>query len=359
MDSNGNGNETLSQKFRRAVEQFHSLSNGSLDRASLESNPVECNTLFGTIQNAIDSLGVFSPNEFIEEIATVDLKYLVIPYYQGMLFLMNNDMNTRLESIESAKTQFLNFLYTLHTLEFLDEKYLPFIENPENFTVPPTREERIARFKELKAIENELKVMEKQLDEFFRANGEVTDIPSDIEDLLREKLLSQLRMCTYKSLDEMSTVCREIEMLQQVAQMKTEGRDLQKEMEESRARAFPKQKELKPLDIYNIDRRGVVRKGVFQNPNPPTMTLDEYFEHAIAVGEIPDPEEVEKQRRESQKQLRQRKYESFGDEEAAKDEIGEEEENENNPAKQLKARAWADWCDENPKGAGNTLGNIG
>lgn len=53
---------------------------------------------------------VFSQNEELEEIASADLKYLLLPALLGALTLKQINLSKRLEHVQSARAHFMNFL---------------------------------------------------------------------------------------------------------------------------------------------------------------------------------------------------------------------------------------------------------
>lgn len=58
----------------------------------------------------VAQLSLFSRNEELEEIATVDLKYMLLPALLGALTLKKINRDKRLEIIQTAQAYFIDFL---------------------------------------------------------------------------------------------------------------------------------------------------------------------------------------------------------------------------------------------------------
>nr|KAF6287345.1 immunoglobulin binding protein 1 [Pipistrellus kuhlii] len=55
-------------------------------------------------------LDLFSRNEDLEEIASTDLKYLMVPAFQGALAMKQGNSSKRLDHLQWAREHFLNYL---------------------------------------------------------------------------------------------------------------------------------------------------------------------------------------------------------------------------------------------------------
>ncbi len=58
----------------------------------------------------VAQLDLFSRNEELEEVATVDLKYLLLPALLGALSMKQTSRDKRLEIVQAARTYFIDFL---------------------------------------------------------------------------------------------------------------------------------------------------------------------------------------------------------------------------------------------------------
>ena len=58
-------------------------------------------------------MGIFSSNEEVDDIATADLKYLLLPYLQGHLLSETHERDThkRLASLEEAAHHLMRYVH--------------------------------------------------------------------------------------------------------------------------------------------------------------------------------------------------------------------------------------------------------
>ncbi|XP_029419496.1 immunoglobulin-binding protein 1b-like isoform X2 [Nannospalax galili] len=68
----------------------------------------------------LSQLDLFSPNEDWEEIASADLKYLMLPALQGALTLKLLGAGQRLDHLQQAREHFLTFLTQMHNYHVAD-----------------------------------------------------------------------------------------------------------------------------------------------------------------------------------------------------------------------------------------------
>ncbi|ERE65129.1 immunoglobulin-binding protein 1 [Cricetulus griseus] len=62
----------------------------------------------------LSELDLFSRNEDLEEIASTDLKYLMVPALQGALTMKQVNPSKRLDHLQQAREHFINFLTQCH-----------------------------------------------------------------------------------------------------------------------------------------------------------------------------------------------------------------------------------------------------
>lgn len=168
---------------------------------------------------------------------------------------------------------------------------------------------------------------------------------------MRKIYLAELELCAAKSFTELDLLSQELAMLEKAPQdppkINNDERNrsrasqdhysdrLDKPLQELVGRGRgpildPKGRPLKPFTI--TDRRNEIRSGVFRpGHNLPTMSIDEYLEEEKRRGGIVEG----------------------GD----KDQIQSYDEDNVDQADEetMKARAWDEFIEANPKGSGNTL----
>ncbi|XP_031792457.1 immunoglobulin-binding protein 1 isoform X2 [Piliocolobus tephrosceles] len=62
----------------------------------------------------LSQLDLFSRNEDLEEIASTDLKYLLVPAFQGALTMKQVNPSKRLDHLQRAREHFMNYLTQCH-----------------------------------------------------------------------------------------------------------------------------------------------------------------------------------------------------------------------------------------------------
>lgn len=67
-------------------------------------------TMLEEASRMVAQLDLFSRNEDLEEIATVDLKYLLLPALLGALSMKQTTRDKRLEIVQTAEAYFMDFL---------------------------------------------------------------------------------------------------------------------------------------------------------------------------------------------------------------------------------------------------------
>nr|XP_004661507.2 immunoglobulin-binding protein 1-like [Jaculus jaculus] len=68
----------------------------------------------------LSQLDLFSRNEDLEEIASTDLKYLMVPAFQGVLTMKQVNPSKRLDHLQQAREHFLNYLTQCHNYHVAD-----------------------------------------------------------------------------------------------------------------------------------------------------------------------------------------------------------------------------------------------
>jgi len=298
-----------------------------------------------------DSISLFSPNETLEDVATNDLQYLTLNYYLADLQVRRQYVN-RKEILSDAQTAYSRFIRQLDSYDILtsaDSKlYEQYLEAPTTFSTASTsdpaarRETKIRRFKEEKELKNNL--------EFLQQNPAATQ---NDDALYRKMQLARISFCIHQTFAALESIAQELHILSlapKEPQRREEG-----QIRDDRERGRPTDgyserldsplsagltgpllsadgKPMRPFTL--LDKRSEFRNGVFRPDHSlPTMTIDEYLEEERRRGGMiegggaqsgmkPEPDE---------------------------DDIAKADE------ETLKARAWDDYVEANPKGSGNTL----
>lgn len=287
---------------------------------------------FDIIRSMIESLDVFSENEFFEEINPVYLPFLNIDYYSGELrsMVMSDGeqvgVEFKLPNLKQAKDHYNQYLQRLKSMEVLNPQQ---IKQLEGHTL--TREEKIEAYKYEKLLKTKL--------------ASQTLKEDDDEDTKRELYTDEIKLLVMKCLNSLGLLDMEIEVLgnrpePKIEEIKTDDRERTKTSEDgftTKLDVIPQNlaigdliKNGKVMRPFTITRQSLKEKVFGTGQVLPSMTVEEYVDWELANGKMAKPEEPKPE----------------------KDSDAEDSEEE------YKAREWDDWKDDNPKGMGNTM-NLG
>lgn len=284
----------------------------------------------------LSQLDLFSRNEDWEEIASADLKYLMLPALKGALTLKLVGTNNRLHLLQDARELFMNFLTQSHSYH-VAEFQLPWAQSSSQESNPAAaatsdtlehnlvamasqRQAKIQRYKQKKAVEQRLSSLKSAVE-----SGEADD------ERVREYYLLQLRRWINISLDEIDSIDQEIEIL----------RERDSFGEASVSQASPQERPpLKPFVLT----RSVAQAQVFGAgyPSLATLTVNDWYEQR-------QKGEVSSSVREAERQAPP--LETLSVSEPEKPDLEQKEEEDENALHRM--QEWDDWKDTHPRGYGN------
>ncbi|NXE00157.1 IGBP1 protein, partial [Chaetorhynchus papuensis] len=278
----------------------------------------------------VAQLELFSENEELEEIASADLKFMLLPALLGALTLKQVDLSRRREHLEAAREHFLRFLrlcrsYGLGSFQLSSTSSEEGAGSPSAPRDPAqpnlvamamSRAAKIERYKQKKELENKLASM----------SSSVESGMAD-EDQIREFYVLQIQKWIGTSLEEMESIEQELVILK--------SRDAARQAPAGpRGPSRPARAPMKPF----ILTRDAAQARVFGAgyPSVPSMTVNDWYEQRQRQGVVPTPQRVPGASDEELQKQQQETEEEEDDEEALK-----------------KARDWDDWKDTHPRGYGN------
>ncbi|KAK5821128.1 TAP42-like protein [Linnemannia elongata] len=348
--------ESLAQVFQKAEVLFLDIQKSTLASNSDEYQSKVNQSIrgFELSSRMVRQLSLFSENEFMEDISTKDLRFLLTEYYLGELFLKRVTPD-RLADLNSGKEHLDHFLLQCETHDILtpsDKKYLEQLTTNAPKDAATRRGEKIARFKREKEMRN-------QIEEFHKILGTTNsgyegELSSELEDQYRDFVILHLQYAIFQTMEQLVSIQQEIPMLQQMAernaaQGSNDNRAANRSADDARDGKVdsstiwnatgplmdPQGRPLRPFMITN--KRAEMMKGVFRPGHSlPTMSIEEYLDQEMERGN----------------------FLSGGTEEPKKKEADDNDEDAIN-AETIKARNWDDFKDDNPKGWGNKGGRIG
>ncbi|KAI7868506.1 TAP42-like protein [Spinellus fusiger] len=298
----------------------------------------------------LDRLGLFSSNEFLDDMNTNDLRFLLLPAYLGELVLKQTQ-GERKSILEQAKAYFIRYLTVCQEHQLVQKQDLQLIEAGAQDTRRPMsaaqqRQDKISRYRREKTLREKLAGLREQLEQQQARQDNGQD--NGEEDIEREIVMAMMDMYIIKCIEHTEAIQQEMVMVNTMAEKKDErmdrtGETVHDDRVSVRANAaWGRDKPLlsqqgKPLQPFVLtNRRQQIVDQVFQQGHRlPTMTIDEYLEQEMAQGNI-----ISGGGKEPEKKTVDQ------DNEAAVD------------AETLKQRQWDEFKEANPRGWGNR-GNKG
>ncbi|KAM9741502.1 immunoglobulin-binding protein 1 [Menidia menidia] len=293
----------------------------------------------------VAQLDLFSRNEELEEVATADLRYLLLPALLGALHMKQTSRDKRLDTIRTARAYFADFLKRCHEYNVAQFQLPPDAAEesgaskgaPENgcpkakpvnpsdlVAMAAQRQSKIERYRQKKDIEAKLSDA-KRVVESGQADDEVS----------RDFYLLNVRRWVTVCLEEIESIDQEAEILRNMDILKPGAKQ-------------PSQPGRRPMKPF-ILTRDAVQAQVFGAgyPSLATMTVDDWYEQHAKRGALPD-----------QGIPRRAAAAAAEGEEDADPQDREDEEKEkrveNDDEEALrKAREWDDWKEDHPRGYGN------
>lgn len=351
-------------------------------------------TLFNDISRRVHSLGLLSSNEELDDVATADLKYVLVDFYFGILHSQvpldggeKGDMGKRQIGIGKALTFFETYMQRCEQLGLLkgeDQQAWAGARSQEEEeggadghdddqrrrAVLPTqkigvssgnvnvqRTQKIERFRKLKTARERLRVLNHLLvkvkDSTKKAGVEEQgkdreEASGEEEELERERSKLWIKMGIWKVLDEWTMLKQEQEIL---AMMGTQGGERRKE-----ERGIRGSSARDGVQVTHIDKTGPggqlrirqedLRDRVFQpGYTLPTVSLEEFAAQELAAAQ----ERKAMEERRVGNSSEPRRY-------AQLEEEGKEDDARLVEEAAYQDRTWDDWKDAHPRGSGNKLG---
>ncbi|KAI4337978.1 hypothetical protein L6164_016337 [Bauhinia variegata] len=347
----------------------------------------------------ISKLGLFSANETKEDITTTNLKYILVPFYLAELSekIAQND---KIQILKSSQAKLKEFISFCEAMELVPKEELESYTQGAPKSVADQRARKIARFQRQRAAESkflEIKERKERRGRSTKAAALSTPVEAGEEEVLdddgeeeREAWLTTISLAICKALDLLEMLKKEEEMLSAIKERQSKDGDkefskdfLDERMKKAedwhrngaaRARyTIPAQPItcatfaqdvlegranvsqahdhkhqpliFGPASLVNgslTNERDIMAAQVFQpSYRLPTMSIEE--------AGLKEMEMMNKWQERNARLMEEANSSWYKDQ---KSRPGEEEA-EDDDAAQEKARAWDDWKDDNPRGAGN------
>ncbi|KAI9097839.1 hypothetical protein K1719_025610 [Acacia pycnantha] len=353
----------------------------------------------GKCEDMINKLGLFSANETKDDLSTTSLKYILVPFYLAEL-TEKIAQDDRIQILKASQAKLKDFLLFCEAMELVPQDELESYKQGARKSVADQRARKIARFKCQRAAESkllEIKERKERRGRSTKAAALSTPVEVGEEEVLdddgeeeREAWLTTISLAIYKALDLLEMLKKEEEMLSSIKerQSKNGDKEFSKDVLDERAKkaeawhwdAAARAEYIKPVQPITcatfaqdvLEGRAKVSQAHDHKHQPvifgpaslvngsltnerermaaqvfqpgfrlPTMSIEE--------AGLREMEMMNKWQERNARLMEEANSSWYKDRKSRP----EEEEDEDDDAAQEKARAWDDWKDDNPRGAGN------
>ncbi|KAJ7766872.1 TAP42-like protein [Mycena metata] len=384
---------SLPALFSRSLQDASKAFNGSAFEQSTQDLIQSSLTDLKSLSARILGLSLFSPNEILEDISTRDLIYLLVPYalaeVQGRVRAAGND--ERIVFLKQSQNYISTFISNLENYEIIPESERTLhAQDPTKIKDPASRRElkikQYQREKDLRArietirkrrgqlpvegeTETDFDLISSLLPKKAEAADDDEEEDSESEDILRETILLLLRLCYAQSQSQLQSLAQELDLLQHAPRMPPPPPSRPEDDRRGKERATetdmwkldaprgadgkgplldPDGKPLRPFTILpsgTSDRARMAAQVFGPGHRLPTMSIDEYLQIEQERGNI-----LTGGGPASENALTSSEQLAIDSEMDGSRDGAEKEE-----MKRLKDENWAQFTDENPRGAGNTM----
>ncbi|KAJ6874595.1 PP2A regulatory subunit TAP46-like [Populus alba x Populus x berolinensis] len=185
-------------------------------------------------EEMISKLGLFSSNETKEDISTTNLKYILVPFYLAEL-TENIAQDDRIQILKASQAKLKEFLSFCEAMELVPEEELQTFSQGTPNTFADRRALKIARYRRQIAAEAKLEKIKEQKERRFhstKAAAVSTLVEAREEDLLdddgeeeREAWIITISLAISKAIDLLEMLKKEEEMLSAVKERQLKGGD--------------------------------------------------------------------------------------------------------------------------------------
>jgi immunoglobulin-binding protein 1 len=384
---------SLSAQLAKAQALMGDQDQPNSNEPSAKTHPlVRALSILENLQEHIQQAAIFSTNEYLSDIQTSSLPLLAVEFHMAKVYLQlrTSSSTSRNTHVKKAVDLFHLFLHRCDNLEgILDEDVkkqyssIPDINPDQEEEFPskplpqPSRDEKIARYRQSKELKNKIAQMIAQLSQRKRLDMQDHEEMEghDEDSLLRAMYLHQMNEFALDTVDELYSSTMELQMLQMAVKMDSDRDHMDHHRQTGRhanagrgqapmdSRGFvrppppdPSQRMKMtqvlqdPLTGELIFKKQELQAAVFRPSwNQPTMSLEDLGDKEVR--EAIEREAKQKVAEEKAKDA-PRRYEYL-----VRD--GMEDNADLVDASAKIDREWDDWKAENPKGSGNKMGDRG
>ncbi|VDK47502.1 unnamed protein product [Anisakis simplex] len=270
---------SLDEQFQFCERVIDDNESGTFSTKEMQGRLKECKEKLENLTREVCARDLFSKNETVEDIPTASLQYLLLPSY--LATAIQNiivEPEQRVEALDQAKIYLRDFLERLLSYEIIGF-VLPWLKEDEDAEEVQTkmrskpdpaevRTKKLQRHQQKKEMESNLEKLKAE-----------RSLNSDDDSVLRELLMTRLRLFALKAFSELEQI--------------DEERPLAEHMMRIRSGEISHSKEAKkpvPSKPPIIITRDALQKKVFGlgYPSIPTLTVDEWYNDMMKHGRFGD-----------------------------------------------------------------------
>lgn len=351
----------------------------------------------GKCEDMISKIGLFSSNETKDNISTTNLKYLLVPFYLAEL-TEKLALDDRVPILKASQTKLREFISFCEAMELVPQEELEVSAQGASNSFENRRALKIARLQRQSAAEAKLTEIKERKERHVPSKKAAATLVEVGEEMMldddgeeeREAWFTTLSLATCKAFDLLEMLKKEEEMLSAIKEKQgKEGEkefsqaildDRTKKVEAWHRDAAAQAQYTKPAEPITcatfaqdvIEGRAKVSQAddhkhqpmVFGPQNLIGGSLTNERERMAAQVFQPSYrmptmsiEEAGLREMEMMNKWQERNAKMFEEANSAwyrdRPKLGPSEDDEDDDAAQERARAWDDWKDDNPRGAGN------
>ncbi|KAG2622927.1 hypothetical protein PVAP13_3KG017800 [Panicum virgatum] len=364
--------------FDRASRLHGLASSSALDQEGIRKG-VE---LLRRCDEMVSKLGLFSTNETKEDVSTANLKYLLVPYYLGEM-TEKIAQEDRIPILKASQNHLKEFIALCEALELIPEDELELSRQKQPDTTANRRAQKIARFRRQKAAETKLQEIKERKERRGRSlRAAALSAPAEAgeEDALEDDGEEER-----EAFDLLDMLKKEEEMLLAVKErQEKDGNAFAREMLDERtqkaeawhhnaANRAPYSKPADPITCATfaqdvLEGRASVSQAHEHKHQPlifgPASLVGGGLtsERERMAAQVFQPgyrlptmsiEEAGLREMKMMEKWQERTANMIKEANSAWHKDGTSSAQEDEDAEEAKARAWDDWKDDNPRGAGN------
>lgn len=303
---------------------------------------IQARRIFEQAMDLVESLSLFSDNETIDDVATVDLKYLLIPAFLSKIAMSSECGSNRLYTFNRAEQLTRKFFDRIVKYGLGDESIERAIKADETDVLDQSssvesasqnRSSKIEKYKKMKLLESRIEELERRVTSGHEVDNEIA----------REYYMSLLKKWIDNSLESL-----EREIKPALFFERNRNGDTNQIPSPSTSKPAMETK-LQTFMIVKDD----IQKRVFGlgYPSKPTVTVDQFITKKINDGDLVFEAHKEVYANSLQRYAEQPTL--VRDQEEASDEEREEKEDRDDAEELSRKRRWDEFKDENPRGSGN------